>query len=133
MSTLTIESVYRAFVYNRWEETTFTCPDGTKATVSPCSYVSEDKHLKDIDYFLIYWDLPWGGESTIEKLVETLNKHAELKAEQEVERDRVRAYFDKHQAEGWTDDSWSFYSDWHKDVFGYRPHGMVCGEYVRPW
>lgn len=28
---------------------------------------------------------------------------------------------------------WSWYSDWHKDTFGYRPHGIVCGEYIRPW
>lgn len=27
---------------------------------------------------------------------------------------------------------WSSYSDWHKDVFGFRPHGMVCGEYINP-
>jgi hypothetical protein len=27
---------------------------------------------------------------------------------------------------------WDFYSDWHKDVFGYRPHGIVCGEYINP-
>ena len=25
------------------------------------------------------------------------------------------------------------YSDWHKDVFGFRPHGMVCGQYVSPY
>lgn len=28
---------------------------------------------------------------------------------------------------------WGFYSDWHKDVFGYRPHGVVCGKYVSPY
>lgn len=30
-------------------------------------------------------------------------------------------------------EQWGSYSDWHKDVFGYRPHGIVCGEYVNPY
>jgi hypothetical protein len=29
-------------------------------------------------------------------------------------------------------DTWGWYSDWHKEVFGYRPHGIVCGEYIDP-
>ena len=28
---------------------------------------------------------------------------------------------------------WDSYSDWHKDVFGYRPHGIVCGIYINPY
>lgn len=28
--------------------------------------------------------------------------------------------------------NWDWYSDWHKDVYGYRPHGIVCGIYVNP-
>ena len=30
-------------------------------------------------------------------------------------------------------DLWGFYSDYHKDVFGYRPHAVVCGVYVSPY
>lgn len=30
-------------------------------------------------------------------------------------------------------DKWGFYSDWHKDVYGYRPHGIVCGVYINPY
>ena len=77
--------------------------------------------------------MPWGGEDTLEKLVKTLNRHEELAAEQEEDKVKIRKYFDKHQKDGWDEDSWSFYSDWHKDIFGFRPHGKVCGEYVRPW
>lgn len=49
---------------------------------------------------------------------------------------KIRKYFAEHlEGKDWKDidpDDWSFYSDWHKDVFGYRPHGIVCGEYIDP-
>lgn len=49
---------------------------------------------------------------------------------------KIREYFAKY-IEGRTfsqidPEDWDFYSDWHKDVFGYRPHGIVCGEYINP-
>ena len=49
---------------------------------------------------------------------------------------KIREYFAKY-IEGRTFNNidpqdWDFYSDWHKDVFGYRPHGIVCGEYINP-
>lgn len=49
---------------------------------------------------------------------------------------KIRAYYAEH-IEGKSFDEidpncWDFYSDWHKDVFGYRPHGIVCGEYINP-
>ena len=47
---------------------------------------------------------------------------------------KIREYFRKHFAgKSWSEidaNCWDFYSDWHKDVFGYRPHGIVCGEYI---
>lgn len=49
---------------------------------------------------------------------------------------KIRAYFAEHiEGKTWAEiepERWEFYSDWHKDVFGYRPHGIVCGEYINP-
>ena len=49
---------------------------------------------------------------------------------------KIRACFAEHfEGRAWEDidpDAWQWYSDWHKDVFGYRPHGIVCGEYINP-
>ena len=129
---LTTDFVKNALEMNNFEDTTFVCPDGAEAVVAPCCYYGE-KSIENCEYFLIYWDMPWGGEDTLEKLVKTLNRHEELAAEQEEDKVKIRKYFDKHQKDGWDEDSWSFYSDWHKDIFGFRPHGKVCGEYVRPW
>jgi hypothetical protein len=48
----------------------------------------------------------------------------------------IRKYFAEHfEGKPWEQiepERWSFYSDWHKDVFGYRPHAIVCGVYVNP-
>lgn len=50
---------------------------------------------------------------------------------------KIREFFhERIEGKAWEEiDSadWDFYSDWHKDVFGYRPHGIVCGEYIKPW
>lgn len=57
------------------------------------------------------------------------------------EEPRIREYFRKWFAgKDWDEirndetlyDNWGYYSDWHKDVFGYRPHAIVCGTYVNP-
>lgn len=130
---LTKEKLIKVFDENGWEETDITCPDGAKARVSPCCYGYDKKSLETCEYFLIYWDMPWGGEDNIDALVNTLNRHEELAQEQVKSEWEIYTYFTEHQAKGWDDDSWSFYSDWHKDVYGYRPHGKVCGEYVRPY
>jgi hypothetical protein len=52
------------------------------------------------------------------------------------EEDEIREYFAEHfEGKIWDEiepERWEFYSDWHKDVFGFRPHGIVCGVYVSP-
>ena len=131
MERITVEQAIREFQKNGWGDTVFTCPDGAKATVAPCCY--GENSLEGCEYFLIYWDMPWGGESTIEGLVNTLNRHEALAKEQEELENQIHQFFDEHEASGWNDESWSFYSDWHKDIFGYRPHARVCGEYAKPY
>lgn len=129
---LTVENVERLLRMNNWEETVIVCPDGARASVIPCGYGDIHK-LSDCDYFLVYGDMPWMGGDKLEKVVDELNRHAELYAKQEEEKKKLREYFEAGQADGWTNYDWSWYSDWHKDLYGYRPHGRVCGEYVNPW
>lgn len=48
----------------------------------------------------------------------------------------IRQLFaEKFEGKTWDEidpEDWQWYSDYHKDVFGYRPHGIVCGEYINP-
>lgn len=55
---------------------------------------------------------------------------------------KIRKFFmENFNGKSWNDikadeelyDNWGWYSDWHKDVFGYRPHDVVCGVYVSPY
>ena len=127
---ITYDYVARILAANNFNSTDFLCSDGARITIIPCSQVSEIKSLDDVEYFLVHGDMPWMGNSDLQKIVDDMNNHAKLLAEIEDEKTQLRAYFDQHQANGWDDESWSWYSDWHKDVYGYRPHGRVCGEYV---
>ena len=61
---------------------------------------------------------------------------AEEKKYREENEPKIREFFAEHiEGRAWRcidPEAWEFYSDWHKDVFGYRPHGIVCGEYINP-
>ena len=90
-----------------------------------------EKHL---DFVGDDWDYYYGIYTTVCAVEDD-----EFRAENE---DKVRAIF-KKDFEGKTIDEirndpelydrWGYYSDYHKDCFGYRPHGVVCGEYINPW
>ena len=60
----------------------------------------------------------------------------EQKSYREKNEPLIRDYFARHfEGKTWHQidpENWQFYSDWHKDVFGYRPHNIVCGEYINP-
>ena len=48
------------------------------------------------------------------------------------EEPRLREYFEQHiKGKAWeqiSGDRWDWYSDWHKDVFGYRPRTISFNE-----
>lgn len=49
----------------------------------------------------------------------------------------LKMFYDDHIAgKEWSEidpDDWGWYSDYHKDVFGYRPRSLNFGEYVSPY
>lgn len=90
-------------------------------------YVSlyELAHIESVDDFISY--IPDG--------VIYDYREADRKYKEENEP-KIRQYFAEHfEGKTWGEiepERWEFYSDWHKDVFGYRPHEIVCGEYINP-
>ena len=108
----------------------FTCDDGNTVIVHAPEI---DPYSVDLYFYIVDENLPWASATGYDGLAKCLNTHGAQVADREKEIAQLHEYFEKHQREGWDDDSWSWYSDWHKDAFGYRPHGRVCGEYVRPW
>lgn len=70
---------------------------------------------------------------------EAYDRYCELCAKEQAEYraeniDKLKAYYDKYIAgKTWDEidaEDWGFYSDYHKDVFGYRPRSLNFGEYV---
>jgi hypothetical protein len=70
------------------------------------------------------------GDCTAEGWDKAYKEYFELRAVQD-ERYRVEnqaafdAFYEKHiKGKSWDEldpDAWGFYSDWHKDMYGYRP------------
>ena len=97
--------------------------DGTEARIVPMTNYGYG------EYWLVYGLLRDGFE-TLDELAHYIINYENEKKKHENEVAEITKYFNEKIANGEGD--WSWYSDWHKDVFGFRPHGMVCGEYINP-
>ena len=77
--------------------------------------------------------LDWVLENRPEMIYDYVAEERRYREENEP---KIREFFAKHiEGKTWEEidpECWGSYSDWHKDVFGYRPHGIVCGEYINP-
>lgn len=98
--------------------------DNQQIIVNPCNYTGTP------EYFLVD-GFESTGFNTIEEVAEYINNYAEHKNRLSSEKEKITKYFNEEISKGKGD--WDWYSDWHKDVFGFRPHGMVCGQYVSPY
>ena len=117
---------------NNYKETSFTLADGSVAVITPCAYADITTET-DIEFYLVDCEgLPYLSDDRLEKVTENFNNILELRNKQDESKIQLRKFFASHEANGWDSDSWGMYSDWHKDIYGYRPHGHVCGIYVNP-
>lgn len=106
--------------------------NGDVLRITPCGYGKVNKD--NVEYFLVEGGLPWMGANTIAELLDQLTNYNQMVHEHEKEKKEIRDYFEEHIKGGnYEPEEWGWYSDWHKDVFGYRPHAVVCGEYVSPY
>lgn len=119
---------------NGFARTVVTTPEGRKVSIKPCAY-GDIEAFEDAEFYLIDvygTDVPFYGSNTIDEVIDTLVNVERIIADIESEREECREYFEEHEADGWDSESAEFYSDWHKDLFGYRPHGHIFGVYVNP-
>lgn len=86
---------------------------------------SVDETFDNIFNMLLYNHKDW--------FVDEIEEAQKYREENEPE---LRKYFNKYfNGKSWAEiknseelyNRWDFYSDWHKDVYGYRPHDIVCG------
>lgn len=97
-------------------EVTMKC-NGDTVIISPCCY--GEKSFENIEYFLLYSPSTYlCGSEDIEKVAETLRRYAKILDE---DKECVRS-LKKYIREHGKDSDWDFVSDYHKDIFGHRPH-----------
>lgn len=123
-----IESIVKA-LQDRTSNFTKPCTltmkvDNQQIVINPCNYTGTP------EYFLVY-SFESTGFNTIEDVAEYINNYEKHKSRHEKEISEITKYFNEEISQGKGD--WDWYSDWHKDVFGFRPHGKVCGHYVSPY
>lgn len=63
-------------------------------------------------------------ETLYEVALESINYPYE-KAKAEIEKESLGKYYQNNVVENYTNANFSFYSDWHKDVYGFRPHNFT--------
>lgn len=132
---ITEEYLIEKFIENKWNPIDVTCPDGANLLITPCSQGSGNSisSISEVEYFLVDGDLPWLGGSNLSTIVSQINDHAEMVADSDREKKELREYYDKYAKDNWPEDSWDFYSDWHKDLYGFRPSmSEEPGLYITP-
>lgn len=88
--------------------------------ITPCWYGEETpKDFSEVEYFLVDSGMVnLYGNDTLAEVANTIFRYKELLAETDNGikdlKNHIRKYGD--------DSDWDFVSDWHKDLFGHRPH-----------
>lgn len=124
-----LSNLKEKLVKANYEEFTYRIP-GETINIVPCSQKSMIFEEGDIDYYLVYSEIIHGGES-LDIIADQIVNCEEIKSNFSKEEIKLRNYFDKYIDTDNPDyDSWDFYCDWHKDVYGFRPKGLICGTYV---
>lgn len=108
--------------------------DGRKLHVVPCSDATgvaqgklpADAALTQFDWLLVYGDGPanfMGGKPM--EVCRQLADYEDLSGKYAAQVRECHAYFEEHRGAPTRTDDYGWYSDWHKDLFGYRPHGWT--------
>ena len=92
---------------------------GDKVKIILCG-TADIKSVNDIEYFLMECRFPWAGSSNIENIAKLLNNWQAKIDEEDEEKQKLRKYYEENYGTEKFDDDW--FSDWHKDVYGFRPH-----------
>ena len=124
----TIQQIATICANNGFQQFSVTMTNGDKLIIIPCMGYADIKDMNNIEYWLVEGPLPYMGCDTVEKLVTQLNNYEKLVQNANVEKEKLKKFFDEHiSGKNADDNTQSFYSDWHKDVFGFRPRHNCFG------
>ena len=103
-------------------------PDGKTAEIKAFNHTPNHK---DCEWFFVEGiDDPWADNDILAKLAKYFADYEAKKAELADEKDELKAYEAKLASiEDKSSDEYremfSFYSDWHKDLYGFRPRCCI--------
>ena len=120
---MVVNELVKRFESANWNDITLTMKcNNEEITISPCYYGDGIPTVSDIEYYLVYCSMPWSGNDSLEKIAKFLINYEKELNRQEEEKEKLHQYYVQYVNTSEMD--WDWYSDWHKDVYGYRPrHG----------
>lgn len=94
--------------------------------LTACSYCESITRLDDVEWILVEGSVCKYLGGLPEEVADRLARYDELIKENENDKNKCRLYFEKYikNKDTSTDEfqsHYEFYSDWHKDIFGFRP------------
>lgn len=92
---------------------------GDKVKIILCSK-ADIKSIDDVEYFMMECRFPWAGSSKIEDIADLLNNWQARIDDENDDKLKLRKYYEENYGTDEFNDDW--FSDWHKDVYGFRPH-----------
>lgn len=93
--------------------------NGDQVVITPCFNGLTVSSFEDIEYYLI--DSPsvnFAGKDTLDGVAHVLLDYAKAVKETDDDIEHLKAYIRSHGHKS----DWDFVSDYHKDLFGHRPH-----------
>jgi len=111
---------------------------GHELYIKPMSQMCHKiEDLSDIEYYLVDGSpILHMGSDSLDRLVNDLINYDQLLIELDDSKTKLKNFFDEYVVteakdpnyKTYESENFGTYSDWHKDVFGYRPRGIVFGE-----
>ena len=134
----TKKALINKFEASNWERITINMKNsGHKITIIPESQLYiKPENLSQIEWFLVQGSPTHIGGPSLDVLVNDLLRYDRLLIDLENDKKELKAFFDKNLAEEknnpdfktYESEAFGIYSDWHKDLFGFRPRGLVFAE-----
>lgn len=120
----TVAELTKRIVANHFEETKVTMKcNGDVVSIAPCSYLPKITDMKQCDWFLFYSpSVNLSGDSKIETIAKYLVDYEKLIKESNDDVEQLKAHIRKYGERS----DWDFVSDFHKDLFGHRPHVSIA-------
>lgn len=119
-TTLTLKKKIEEAIKNGTNEINLTVKaTGDKVKIILCS-MADIKSIDDVEYFMMECRFPWAGSSKIEDIADLLNNWQARIDDENDDKLKLRKYYEENYGTEKFDDDW--FSDWHKDVYGFRPH-----------